>query len=140
MQNLQTHSPPQFLQEGQQVFIVMSVDQFNDMMSCLHRIAVAVENKPEPREATVEDDNYGINPNAIYTDSDLRIMLDVCEKTTYRWRHEGLIEYQKGACGITGSKIWYFGRQIIDFYRRYAISISLNPIKRVEKEIPKGHV
>lgn len=140
MQNIQTHSPPQVPNEGQQVLIVMSVDQFNEMMSCLHRIAEAVENKPEPREAAAEVDNYGINPNAIYTDCDLRLMLDVCDKTTYRWRYDGLLEYQKGACGVTGSKIWYFGRQIINFYRRYAVSKNLNPIKGIEKENPKGHV
>lgn len=140
MQDILTHPPPKSLPEGQ-AFVVMPKEQFDDLLEYVRRIAEAVERqKPGPREVAVEVDNFGLNPAALFTDQDLQQMLGVSEKTTYRWRKNGLIEYQKGAIGATGSKIWYTGQQIIDFYRRYAVPNKLNKLKPIEKKIPKGHV
>lgn len=140
MQDLTTHPPPQVQSNGQ-VFIAIPIEQFNTMIDYFHRIVIAVEqNKPGPGAVAVEVENYGLNPAAQYSDQDFQRMFEVCEKTTYRWRKKGEIEYQTGAGGASGSRIWYSGQQIIDFYRRYAISKGLKRVKPDEKVIPKGHV
>ena len=140
MQDLTTHPPPQVQSDGQ-VFVAIPIEKFNTLMDYVQRIVIAVEHPtPGPREATVEVDNYGINPVALFNDQDLQQMIGVCEKTTYRWRKEGFIEYQIGAVGGSGSRIWYTGQQIIDFYRRYAVSKKLKRLNPNEKVIPKGHV
>lgn len=110
----------------------------SQLFSLLIRIFIPGFSLPEPADA--EEEAYGINPEAQYSDQDLQQMLGVTEKTTYRWRKKELIAYFKGANGAKGGKIWYPGWAIVNFYRTYRVAKRLKPLKPIFKEIPQGHV
>lgn len=103
----------------------------------LKRLTLAMEAlHPPALIEEPEDDNFGINPDEHYTDKELQYMVNRCDKTTKRWRDQGLIEFFKGE-GEKGA-ISYLGSFIINFLRKYRKQRQIGKIRPVKKESQSG--
>lgn len=115
--------------------LIANTESLETLIYWLKRLTLAVEAQnthPPNLEEDPEEDNFGIDPNEHYTDKELQYMLNRCDKTTKRWRDEGLIEYYKGA-GEKGA-ISYLGRFIIKFLRKYRKKKQIGKLRPVKRE------
>lgn len=119
----------------------MTDTQYNDMMSLMREILSELrglrESKlPDPQP----EEEYGIRPEAIYTQHDVEEIFSRCSRTIRKWRQEyGLVAHQE-IPGANGSDLWYLGQDLIDFFRTYAVRLSINHPKKITKTVPKGHL
>lgn len=119
--------------------LIAEPESLETLIYWLKRLTLAVETRnthPPALEVEPEEDNFGIDPNEHYTDKELQYMVNRCDKTTKRWRDEGLIEYYKGE-GEKGA-ISYLGRFIIKFLRKYRKQKLIGKVRPVKKESQSG--
>lgn len=114
----------------------MTEEQYDGMMQLLVRIAVAVENQKVPSE---DEDTFGIRPDALYTDEEVQRIFSCGEKKTRSWRNEYGLKYHQRYSGKKGSRIWYYGRDLIEFFRAYAIPLGIKRPIPIKKDVPPGH-
>lgn len=119
----------------------MTDTQYNDMMSLMREIlselrGLRESQLPDPQP----EEEYGIRPEAIYTQHDVEEIFSRCSRTIRKWRQEyGLVAHQE-IPGANGSDLWYLGQDLIDFFRTYAVRLSINHPKKINKTVPKGHL
>lgn len=119
----------------------MTDTQYNDMMSLMREIlselrGLRESQLPDPQP----EEEYGIRPEAIYTQHDVEEIFSRCSRTIRKWRQEyGLVAHQE-IPGANGSDLWYLGQDLIDFFRTYAVRLSINRPKKITKTVPKGHL
>ena len=119
----------------------MTDTQYNDMMSLMREIlselrGLRESQLPDPQP----EEEYGIRPEAIYTQHDVEEIFSRCSRTIRKWRQEyGLVAHQE-IPGANGSDLWYLGQDLMDFFRTYAVRLSINHPKKITKTVPKGHL
>lgn len=114
--------------------VIMTDEQFAEMMAVLTRIADSVESiKEVPKPET-----YGIRPDVMYSDADLQEKFGVSDKFTRQWRNKYGLKYHQRKPGAPGSKIWHLGQDMIDFYSQYCTVLNINPPKMIARDVPKG--
>lgn len=119
----------------------MTDTQFNDMMSMMREILSELRGLRESQHPNPQQEEvYGIKPEAIYSQRDVEEMFSRCSKTIRKWRQEyGLVAHQE-VPEANGSDLWYLGQDLIDFFRVYAVRLSINHPKKINKTVPKGHL
>ena len=117
------------IRESEAMELVSSVRELTSEVKGLRQQLFEIR---EPPPKPLSDENYGINPDAIYDDADLQQITNMSKMSTYRWRAERKIKYIK-----QGGKIFYHGVDLIDFIKNYFRFIK-KPITPIFKENPQG--
>lgn len=133
------------IQNKDTVTIVITAKQAGDFMNLLTRIADGMERMannaaPPPVLPETPQETYGIRPDAMYPQWQVMKIFSCCKKTLRIWRQKyGLKAYQTKP-GTKGSRIWYCGQDLIDFFREFAVTLNINYPKSIEKEVPPGQI
>ena len=110
------------IQNTNTVTIVITAEQAGDFINLLTRIAdgmdrLVINAAPPPIPSEPLQETYGIRPDAMYPEWQVLKIFSCCDKTLRKWRKEhGLRAYQSKS-GSKGSRIWYCGQDLIDFFR-----------------------
>ena len=133
------------IQDKNTVTIVITAKQAGDFISLLTRIAdgmdrLAINAAPTPMLPEKPQETYGIRPDAMYPEWQVQKIFSCSDKTLRKWRKlYGLRAYQSKT-GTKGSRIWYCGQDLIDFFREFAVALAINIPKPIEKEVPTGQM
>lgn len=133
------------IQDKSTVTIVITAKQAGDFISLLTRIAdgmdrLAINAVPPPMLPEKPQETYGIRPDAMYPEWQVQKIFSCSDKTLRKWRKlYGLRAYQSKS-GTKGSRIWYCGQDLIDFFREFAVALAINTPKPIEKEVPTGQM
>lgn len=133
------------IQNTNTVTIVITAEQAGDFINLLTRIAdgmdrLVINAAPPPIPSEPSQETYGIRPDAMYPEWQVLKIFSCCDKTLRKWRKEyGLRAYQSKS-GSKGSRIWYCGQDLIDFFREFAVALAINTPKPIEKEVPTGQM
>ena len=133
------------IQDKNTVTIVITAKQAGDFISLLTRIAdgmdrLAINAAPTPMLPEKPQETYGIRPDAMYPEWQVQKIFSCSDKTLRKWRKlYGLRAYQSKS-GSKGSRIWYCGQDLIDFFREFAVALAINIPKPIEKEVPTGQM
>lgn len=133
------------IQDKNTVTIVITAKQAGDFINLLTRIAdgmdrFAINAAPAPMLPETPQETYGIRPDAMYPEWQVQKIFSCSDKTLRKWRKlYGLRAYQSKT-GTKGSRIWYCGQDLIDFFREYAVALGIKYPKPIEKEVPTGQI
>lgn len=135
------------IQNTNTVTIVIAAEQAGDFMNLLYRIADGMDKlvnaAPPPKPAEPPEppqETYGIRPDAMYPQWQVMKIFSCCKKTLRDWRQKhGLKAYQRNP-GTKGSRIWYCGQDLIDFFREFAVTLNIKYPKSIDKEVPEGQL
>ena len=133
------------IQNTNTVTIVITAEQAGDFINLLTRIAdgmdrLAINAAPTPMLPEKPQETYGIRPDAMYPEWQVQKIFSCSDKTLRKWRKlYGLRAYQSKT-GTKGSRIWYCGQDLIDFFREFAVALAINIPKPIEKEVPTGQM
>ena len=118
------------IQDKSTVTIVITAKQAGDFISLLTRIAdgmdrLAINAVPPPMLPEKPQETYGIRPDAMYPEWQVQKIFSCSDKTLRKWRKlYGLRAYQSKS-GTKGSRIWYCGQDLIDFFREFAVALGI---------------
>lgn len=133
------------IQNTNTVTIVITAEQAGDFINLLTRIAdgmdrLVINAAPPPIPSEPPQETYGIRPDAMYPEWQVQKIFSCSDKTLRKWRKlYGLRAYQSKS-GSKGSRIWYCGQDLIDFFREFAVALAINTPKPIEKEVPTGQM
>lgn len=132
------------IQDANTVTIVITAQQAGDFINLLTRIAdgmdkLTINTAPPPKPPDQPQENYGIRPDAMYPQWQVLKIFSCCKKTLRDWRQLGLKSYQRNP-GTKGSRIWYCGQDLIDFFREFAVALNIKYPKPIDKEVPEGQM
>ena len=133
------------IQNTNTVTIVITAEQAGDFINLLTRIAdgmdrLVINAAPPPIPSEPLQETYGIRPDAMYPEWQVQKIFSCSDKTLRKWRKlYGLRAYQSKS-GSKGSRIWYCGQDLIDFFREFAVALAINTPKPIEKEVPTGQM
>lgn len=133
------------IQDKETVTIVITAKQASDFMGLLTRIAdgmdkLVINAAPPPIPSEPPQETYGIRPDAMYPQWQVMKIFSCCKKTLREWRQKyGLKAYQRNP-GTKGSRIWYCGQDLIDFFREFAVTLNIKYPKSIDKEVPEGQL
>lgn len=136
------------IQDTKTVTIVITGDNADNIISLLTRIAdglekfgvIAEQPAPPPSPPEPPKETYGIRPDAMYPQWQVMEIFSCSDKTLRKWRRKhGLRAYQS-RYGTQGSRIWYSGQDLIDFFREFAVALRIKTPKPIDKDVPKGQM
>lgn len=133
------------IQDKNTVTIVITAKQAGDFINLLTRIAdgmdrLAINAAPLPMLPETPQETYGIRPDAMYPEWQVQKIFSCSDKTLRKWRKlYGLRAYQSKS-GTKGSRIWYCGQDLIDFFLEFAVALGIKHPKPIEKEVPTGQI
>lgn len=133
------------IQDKNTVTIVITAKQAGDFINLLTRIAdgmdrLAINAVPPTMLPETPQETYGIRPDAMYPEWQVQKIFSCSDKTLRKWRNMyGLRAYQSKT-GTKGSRIWYCGQDLIDFFREFAVALGIKHPKPIDKEVPTGQI